>query len=179
MEEREEALTIRPATEADAERLLEIYAPYVKGTAITFEYEVPTLEEFRGRVRNIGALHPYLVAERGGRIVGYAYAGKFKERAAYQWTVETTIYLDMAERGGGIGPALYGELERQLWEQGVHSLCACITYTQVDDPYATNASMRFHERMGYKLVAHFHQNGYKFGRWYDMIWMEKLAQDRR
>ncbi len=171
----EENITFRPATEADAEELLAIYAPYVSQTAISFEYEVPAACEFRERIKAISATHPYIVAVGAdGRALGYAYAGRFKERAAYQWAAETTIYIKSDERGHGIGPRLYAELERQCRERGLKSLCACITYVQTPDPYLTNASMRFHERMGYRLVAHFHRSGFKFGRWYDMIWMEKL-----
>lgn len=167
--------TFRPATEADAEALAAIYAPYVTDTAITFEYDAPSADEFRQRIKNISAAHPYIVAEVDGHIVGYAYASPFKSRAAYQWTVETSIYLDHDARGQGFGEALLHELERQLMKQGVKSICACITYQGVPDPHMTNASMRFHQRMGYRLVAHFHRCGFKFGRWYDMIWMEKLV----
>lgn len=167
--------TFRPATEADAETLAAIYAPYVTDTAITFEYDAPSVDEFRQRIKTISAAHPYIVAVVDGRIVGYAYASPFKSRAAYQWTVETSIYLDRNMRGQGIGEALLHELERQLIAQGVKSICACITYQGVRDPHMTNASMRFHQRMGYRLVAHFHRCGFKFGRWYDMIWMEKLV----
>ena len=91
--------TIRDAKEEDAERLLDIYAPYVTDTAITFEYEVPTLEDFRGRIINVSRHYPWLVAITEGRIVGYAYASPFHERAAYQWAVETSIYVDKNERG--------------------------------------------------------------------------------
>ncbi len=170
-------VTIREATPDDAEELLAIYAPYVTGTAITFEYDVPTVEEFRRRITSTLGHFPYLVAvsEADGSLVGYAYAGKFKERAAYQFACETSIYVRQDVRGGGVGASLLHELESRLIAQGIKSICACITYIQVADPYLTNASMRFHERQGYRLVAHFHRSGYKFGRWYDMIWMEKLV----
>lgn len=168
---------LRPATVADAEELLAIYAPYVTGTAITFEYDVPSVEEFRGRIENTLGKYPYIVAESeaDGSLLGYAYASRFKPRAAYQFACETSIYLRQDVRGRGVGRALLSALEEGLIGQGIRSICACITYVQVADPYLTNASMRFHERMGYRLVGHFHRSGYKFGRWYDMIWMEKLV----
>lgn len=168
---------IRPATPADAEWLLAIYAPYVTGTAITFEYDVPAVDEFRARISRTLESYPYIVAESAadGSLLGYAYAGRFKERAAYQFACETSIYVRQDGRGRGVGRALLSALEEALVSQGVRSICACITYVQVADPYLTNASMRFHERMGYRLVAHFHRSGFKFGRWYDMIWMEKLV----
>ncbi len=170
-------LFLRPATEADAAALLAIYSPYVSGTAVTFEYDVPSLTEFSRRILSTLESYPYVVAESrpGGELLGYAYAGRFKERAAYQYACETSIYVRADARGRGVGAALLRELERRLVEQGVRSICACITYAQVRDPYLTNASMMFHERMGYRLVAHFHRSGFKFGRWYDMIWMEKLV----
>ncbi|MGN0010794.1 MAG: GNAT family N-acetyltransferase [Marinilabiliaceae bacterium] len=168
---------LRPATVADAEELLAIYAPYVTGTAVTFEYVVPSVSEFAERIRHTLASYPYIVAQSvaDGSLLGYAYAGRFKERAAYQYACETSIYVRRDARGHRVGEALLTELENRLIARGVKSICACITYVQVVDPYLTNASMAFHERMGYRLVAHFHRSGFKFGRWYDMIWMEKLV----
>lgn len=168
---------LRSATVADAERLLAIYAPYVTRTAITFEYDVPTVDEFRRRIARTLESYPYIVAESAvdGSLLGYAYASRFKERAAYQFACETSIYVRQDVRGGGVGSALLAALEEGLVSRGVRSICACITYVQVADPYLTNASMRFHERKGYRLVAHFHRSGFKFGRWYDVIWMEKLV----
>ncbi len=164
---------IRVATEADAPRLLEIYAPYVKNTAISFEYETPSLEEFSGRVRATLARFPYLAAAREGKIVGYAYAGAFKTRAAYSWSVETSIYVESAHRGEGVGRALYEALEDCLREQGVTNVNACVAAPKADDEYLTRASIRFHEHMGYRLVGEFSSCACKFGRWYDMVWMEK------
>ena len=102
-----EAVTIRPAAPEDAPALLAIYAPYVRETAVTFEYEVPTPEEFAGRIRRTLERYPYLTAQCGGEVLGYACAGPFKERAAYGWSVETTIYLRQDQRGRGLGRALY------------------------------------------------------------------------
>lgn len=171
--------TIRRATEADAPALLAIYAPYVSRTAITFEYDVPSVEEFARRVGHIGRRYPYIVAEAGGKAVGYAYASRFHERAAYQWSVETSIYLDMAERHHGLGRMLYTELERLLRAQGILNMNACITTLGHPDPHLPQDSVPFHEAMGFSRCAHFHKSGYKFGRWYDVVWMEKMIGEHR
>lgn len=169
-------LTLRAATPDDAAALLAIYAPYVTDTAITFEYDIPSEEEFRGRIEHTLETYPYIVAESDGVIVGYAYAGPFKERAAYDWAVETTVYVDRAKKRGGVGTALYEALEKALAAQGILNVEACIGYPEngVDDEYLTCDSPKFHEYMGYRLVGEFRRCGYKFGRWYDMIWMEKF-----
>ena len=168
------AITLRTAALPDAERLLEIYRPYVEETAITFEYTVPTMEEFRGRMARVLEKYPYLVAERDGTIVGYAYAGPFVGRAAYDWSVETTIYLDRAVRRQGIGGRLYAALETALAAMGILNLNACIGYPREEDEYLNRNSAQFHAHLGYRMVGEFHRCGYKFGRWYDMVWMEKL-----
>ncbi len=167
-------ILIREASAEDAPRLLEIYAYYVKNTAITFEYDVPSLEEFRGRIAHIRERYPYLVIERDGVIEGYAYAGVFKDRAAYDWSCEMTIYLDRGAVGEGLGRKLYGALEEALKAQGILNLYACIGYPDKADEYLDYNSAQFHGHMGYKTVGTFHQCGYKFGRWYSMIWMEKM-----
>ena len=165
---------LRSATIDDAEQILDIYAPYVEKTAITFEYDVPTVEEFRKRIASHLTRYPWIVAEADDRIVGYAYASAFKERAAYQWSVETSIYVDETIRHHGIGRLLHEALEESLRSRGILNMNACISYIQPEDEYLTLDSVRFHERLGYTQVAHFHQCGKKFGRWYDMIWMEKI-----
>lgn len=167
-------ITIRKATVDDATELLDIYRPYVERTAITFEYEVPSLSEFRERIRVISRSYPYLVAVADGHIIGYAYAGVFKARAAYQWSVETSIYLRWEDRHHGAGKVLYGELEKQLKDRGILNMNACITYMDQSDEYLPLDSVHFHETMGFTRCAHFHKIGLKFGRWYDMIWMEKF-----
>lgn len=121
-----EKFNIRLANANDAEELLKIYTPYVTDTAITFEYDVPSLEEFTQRIINISKKYPYIVAERSGEIVGYAYAGAFKERAAYDWAVETTIYVKQGCTASGIGRKLYAVLEKLLGKQGILNLNACI-----------------------------------------------------
>lgn len=168
-------MNIEKVTAEDAPELLEIYAPYVEQTAVSFEYAVPSVEEFEGRIRSISEKYPYLKAvDEDGRILGYAYAGTFKSRAAYDWAVETTIYVRRECRGRGVGRALYETLERALKGMGICNLNACIAFTDHPDAHLTNDSMRFHQRLGYRLVGTFHGCGYKFGSWYDMIWMEKI-----
>lgn len=159
-------MIIRLVTEEDAQELLNIYEPYVLHTAITFEYEVPSLEDFRSRINHTLASYPYLAAERDGHICGYAYASSFKGRAAYDWSVETSIYVEEKFRGEHIGKNLYRALEECLTAQNICNLCACIAYPNP-------SSISFHEAFGYKTIAHFHSSGYKSGKWYDMIWMEK------
>ena len=167
-------LQIRVATKEDAEALLAIYAPYVEKTAITFEYEVPSIEEFRCRIQETLKKYPYLVAEKNGKIVGYAYAGAFHARPAYDWAVETSIYVSELQKGEGIGKALYKALEEQLSRQHILNLNACIAYPEVEDEYLTKNSAEFHAHLGYRMVGGFTKCGYKFHRWYGMVWMEKL-----
>lgn len=163
-------LLIRPARPEDAEGLLNIYAPYVLETAVTFEYAVPSVQEFAGRIQNTLKRYPYLAAMQDGQLAGYAYASAFHVRAAYAWAAETSIYIRRDARGSGLGRALYQALEEILVRQGVLNLNACIAYPNPD-------SIAFHERMGYRTIGHFHQCGFKLGRWHDMIWMEKMLGD--
>ena len=168
-------VSIRPVTLSDAERLAEIFAYYVKNTVVAFEYEPLTAETFRERITRTTQRYPYLVAESAGQVLGYAYAAPFVGRAAYSHSCELTIYLDPEARGRGIGPALYTALEARLREMGILNLYACIGDPLTDDdPYLTRDSERFHARMGFVKVGTFAKCGFKFGRWYNMIWMEKL-----
>lgn len=164
---------IRVAKTEDVAALLQIYAPYVQKTAITFDYEVPTLEEFTEKIMGLLKKYPVLVAETEGRIVGYAYASAFKNKTAYDWAVETTIYVAEDCKKKGIGRLLYDELERLLKAQNIVNLNACIAYPEEEDEYLTKDSVRFHEKLGYRMVGEFRQCGYKFNRWYHMVWMEK------
>ncbi|MCF0128863.1 MAG: N-acetyltransferase family protein [Pseudobutyrivibrio sp.] len=168
-------IIIRDVRLEDAASLLEIYGPYVKETAITFEYEVPSVDEFKARIENITKKYPYFVAELEGKIVGYCYAGIFKARAAYDWAVETTIYVKKDLRRSGVGRKLYAKLEEALKAQGILNLCACIACPREGNEYLTDDSIRFHESLGYELVGRFHQCGYKFDHWFDMVWMEKMV----
>ena len=167
-------LEIREASVQDAEALLDIYRYYVDHTAISFEYETPTLEEFQRRIAQIGQDYPYLVALRDGKILGYAYGSQFHERAAYSKCAEVSIYVNKECQKSGVGRALYQELEKRLKSQGLTNLYACISYTLKEDEYLNNNSADFHAHLGYERIGHFHSCGHKFGRIYDMIWMEKL-----
>lgn len=176
-----EDVRVRPATEADAAALLGIYAPYVERTAITFEYEVPGVAEFRDRVAaTLAAGRPYLVLEGRegasghGAPLGYAYTSAFVGRAAYQWAEETSIYLAWDARGRGLGRRLHQALANVERSRGILNLEACIGYADPEDAHLTNASARFHARLGYRMVGRFSRCGYKFGTWYDMVWMERL-----
>ncbi len=174
-----ENIVIRCATVKDAEALLKIYAYYVENTAITFEYEVPSVEEFQQRIANTLKKYPYLVVEKEGVILGYAYAGLFKDRAAYDWSAEVTIYLKYDAVKSGLGRKLYEELETEMKKRGFLNLYACIGYPIEEDEYLTRNSAEFHAHLGYQTVGEFHKCGYKFGRWYNMIWMEKLLGEHK
>ena len=170
-------INIRNAELKDAERILEIYSYYVKNTAITFEYDVPSLEEFKGRMEKVMEKYPYLVIEKDGIIQGYAYAGAFVGRAAYDWSCEMTVYLDYTAKKCGLGRLIYEALENELKKMGILNLYACIGYPEKDDEYLTTNSADFHEHLGFTKVGEFHKCGFKFGRWYNMIWMEKIIGD--
>lgn len=171
---------IRPATPSDAEALQRIYAPYVEHTAVSFELVPPTVEEFRARIINIGARYPYLVVEESNDndnkapILGYAYASAFHPRAALRHCAETSIYLAPEARGRGIGRQLYAALTERLLAMGITNLYASIAWIDAPDEYLTHQSADFHHHLGYTKVAHFHRCGYKFQRYYDLIWMEKI-----
>ncbi|MBL6462356.1 MAG: GNAT family N-acetyltransferase [Blautia sp.] len=167
-------ITIRTAILSDAQALLNIYSPYVEHTAITFEYDVPSVEEFASRIKNTLQKYPYLVAEKNGRLLGYAYASPFHERPAYDWAVETSIYVDQNIKHQGIGRRLHDALEDALRSQGILNMNACIAYPPEEDEYLDKNSVEFHTHMGYRLVGEFYKCGYKFHRWYNMVWMEKL-----
>lgn len=167
-------IIIKTASLDDAQSLLGIYAYYVENTAITFEYEVPTPEEFKNRILNTLKKYPYITANFNGETVGYAYTGAFKERAAYSHSVETSIYVKKGLSGKGVGKALYAELEKISKKQNVLNMNACISYTEKPDEYLSLNSPHFHEHLGYRTVGKFTECGYKFGKWYDMIWMEKM-----
>ena len=159
-----ERIIIRKVTEADAQVLLDIYAPYV-ATPITFENEIPTVEEFARRIREIAAFYPYLVCEVEGRIVGYAYAHRQMERAAYQWNAELSVYIDAAFAGQGIGKQLYTRLIELLKQQHVKTLYALITLPN-------EASIALHRSFGFQEVGVWRQTGDKCGRWHDVMWMD-------
>lgn len=171
-------ITIRTATPADAPALLAIYAPYITDTAVSFEYDVPSVEEFADRILGTLKKYPYLVAEVNGQIVGYCYVGILHGRQAYDWSVETSIYVEQHQKRRGIGRLLHDALEQELRRRHFLNMNACIACPMGEsDPYLTRDSIRFHEKLGYRMVGEFHQCGYKFGRWYHMVWMEKHIGD--
>lgn len=157
---------LRNARIEDVPSILEIYSPYILETAYTFEYDVPTQEQFQDRFLEITARYPWLVWEENGALLGYAYGSEFQSRAAYQWGADLSIYLRPEARGRGIGRMLYAELERRMTQLGYYILYAAITS-------ANGPSCRFHEAMGFVQTACFPKTGMKFGRWYDIIWYEK------
>ena len=157
---------LRIATPADIPAMLEIYGPYVLSSTATFEYTVPTLEEFTSRFHGITAQYPWLVWEEEGEILGYAYASAPYTRAAYAWCAEPSIYLNSQARGRGIGTKLYTVLEEILELQGYHVLYALVTEENTE-------SIAFHEKFSYKKQAFFPDCGWKFGRWLGVFWMEK------
>ena len=157
---------IRPATEQDVPEILEIYAPYVEHTTVTFEYDVPCRRSFLQRFLEITAQFPWLVWEEEGKILGYAYASAPYSRAAFSWCAEPSIYLRPEAKGRGIGRKLYAALEEILKRQGYQVLYALITGENLE-------SIRFHEKMGYRSCVEFQNCGYKSGRWLGLVWMEK------
>ena len=157
---------VRIATESDIPAMLAIYAPYVQHTTVSFEYEVPTREEFTCRFREVTAQFPWLVWEEEGRVLGYAYAARPFARAGYAWCAEPSIYLQDSARGRGIGAALYAVLEAILDAQGYCTLDALITREN-------RASLHFHRKCGYSNALVLPNCGRKFGRWLDLVWMEK------
>ena len=156
---------IRMATTADTAELLAIYGQYID-TSITFEYTLPTQVEFATRIAGILAAYPYLVWQEDGKILGYAYAHRHMERAAYQWNAELSVYLDRAARGRGLGRRLYGALMELLTMQGVLSAHALVTSPNP-------ASQALHQSMGFGLTAVQRLAGYKNGAWHDVLWYEK------
>ena len=166
--------SIRSATQDDAPALAEIYGYYVANTAISFEYIPPTADEFRRRISHTLLKYPYLAAVAGDSVIGYAYAREFVGREACAHCVEVSVYVAHDSRRSGVGRALYEEMERRLRDMGILNVYASIAYADTEDEYLTHDSAKFHRRMKYEQVARFHRCGYKFGNWYDLIWVEKF-----
>lgn len=158
-------MLFRLATEKDAEALLAIYSQYIE-TPITFECELPTVEEFRQRIRDVLAFYPYIVAEEKGQIVGYAYAHRHMPRAAYQWNAELSIYLDKQATSKGLGTKLAEKIIALLEMQGIQKVCSGIT-----QPNPKSGGL--HAKLGFKLVGTYHKAGFKADQWYDVSWFEK------
>lgn len=159
-------LTIRKARYTDAREIAEIYAWYVANTVWTFEYESPDADEMALRMRVIQEHYPYLVAERNGEILGYAYAGPLNERAAYDWSVETTIYLRHDLTRAGIGTALYNALLDSLSSRHFQMAFADITASNT-------VSIAFHKALGFSLCGTLEHSGWKNGKWYGICWMQR------
>lgn len=172
-------MIIRDATENDAESILKIYDYYVRNTAISFEYTTPSVLEFRKRIAKTLEHFPYIVIEKDNKVVGYAYAGSLKPREAYKYSVELSIYVDKDFKRGGIGRMLYEDIEKKLAAMGIKNLYACIAYpSDKEDEYLSYDSVRFHEHMSYNKIGRLHKCGYKFDRWYDIVWMEKFIENQ-
>ena len=158
--------TLRRATRTDAEALGRIYAPYVKNTTVTFEYDPPTAEEFAARIADVCGEYPYLVCERDGEPLGYAYGHRLFARAAYAWNAELSVYVREDCRGMGIGPALCRAVIALLQMQGV--LCV---YGVIAAP--NEASERLHRALGFQKCAEFANAGFKHGSWHNTLWYQK------
>lgn len=157
---------IRFVRPQDAARILEIYAPYITDTVISFEYEVPTPKDFSARVETISSRYPYLVYEREGKVLGYAYASAYNERVAYDYTVDLSVYVDAAFCGQNIGECLYAALLDILEMLGYYNAYACITAINQN-------SLNFHKRMGFEDAGTHKLAGFKHGHWLDVCWYSK------
>lgn len=159
-------LTLRIASPHDAECLSQIYAYYVDTSSISYEYVAPTVEEFSSRISHKLEQYPYIVAELDGKPVGYAYASQYRERAAYGWCVELSVYVSRHCIGRGVGTALYTALLELLRLQNI-----VIAYSAITLP--NDASIALHEKMGFTLAGRFHASGYKMGQWWELAWYQK------
>ena len=159
-------MLIRPATLDDAPAILKIYTPYINNTVITFETEVPTIEEFKARIETIKSRYPYLVCEIDGEVIGYTYASKHRERAAYQYSIDVSVYVDSGYHHQGVGKALYTRLFELLQSYPFYTAYALITL-----PNEKSAGL--HKLFGFHEVGIYHKVGYKFGEWLDIISLEK------
>jgi phosphinothricin acetyltransferase len=162
---------IRVATVADASALAAIYAPYVRDTAISFEETAPSPAEFERRIAAVLERHPYLVFEKDGAAVGYAYANAHAQRAAYRWSVDTAVYVAPGAQGQGVGRALYQALLPILTRQGFHAAFAGIALPNA-------ASVGLHEAMGFERVGVLPEAGFKLGAWRDLGWWRRALDSR-
>lgn len=158
---------VRPATINDAKAISEIYRPYVQATAVSFEMEAPSANEFAQRIQTFSLRYPFLVYEAGDEVIGYAYGSGYRERAAYQYAAAVSVYIKQAHHGQGIGTALYNELFTWLAKQGLHTCLAGITLPN-------EKSIGLHKAFGFQVAGILHSVGYKFGQWHDVMWMQKM-----
>ncbi len=161
---------IRFITPADAEAALVVYAPYVLHTANTFEYEVPSVDDFRTKIEKITAQYPWLVCKCNGEIVGYAYGSTHRERAAYQWSPECTVYIDAKHHRKGIARTLYNTLFELLRQQGYINVFASVLVTNEN-------SVAFHKAYGFEEIGLFKNIGYKLGEWHTNLWLQYALQE--
>ena len=157
---------VRPGLWEDASDILRIYTPFVQNTPVTFEYDVPRLEDFTHRIETVASVYPYLVCEHHGIVTAYAYASRHMERAAFGWDVQTSIYAEPEARGTAVPRTLYAALFDLLVELGYYNAYVIIT---LPNP----RSVRFHEAAGFAQAGVHHKTGYKGGKWHDVVWMEK------
>ena len=162
------SLDIRTARPEDAAAIHAIYAPIVEHTIISFETDVPSVQDMESRIRNTLQTHPYVVAELEGRFCGYAYAGPHRTRSAYRRSVDVTVYVAEASRGMGVGKALYAQLFEELAQTGYHAAFAGIT---LPNP----ASEALHRSVGFEPVGIYKEVGFKFGTWHDVRWWQRLV----
>ena len=162
--------TIRQATADDSRDILDIYAHYIENTASSFETEVPSLADFSKRVTDIAKDYPYFVCIIDNEIIGYAYASKHRERAAYRYDVDTSIYLRNGIQGRGIGSALYKTLLDELTRRGYYNAYAAIVLPN-------EKSVALLHKFGFSDIGVHHKTGYKFDKWHDVLWLEKALQD--
>jgi L-amino acid N-acyltransferase YncA len=163
-------MLIRAALISDASAMLAIYAPVVRDTAISFELEAPTLQEFEERIRKYSKSWAWLVAEVNGEVVGYAYGSSHRERLAYQWSTETTVYVAESARGQGVGNLLYRELMPALAAKGY-----CNAYAAIASPNV--GSVALHEKVGFRSIGVFPSVGRKFDQWHDVGWFHYKLRD--
>lgn len=163
-------IKIRFAVESDCREMLDIYAPFVENTAVSFEYKAPSIDEFRGRVHEIQKKYPWIVCEIDNKAAGYAYASAFNNREAYDWSADYSIYVNPDYHGMKIGTALYTCLTELLKLQGFYNAFAGVTSSNTK-------SERFHKMFGFIPVGTYHNAGYKFNRWYDVQWFEYKISD--
>jgi phosphinothricin acetyltransferase len=161
---------IRPATPDDAASLLEIYRPYVEGTAVSFETETPSVQAFADRIDKALNGWAWLVAEEDGQCVGYAYGGPHRERAAYRWSTETSAYIRAGWQGKGLGKMLYQALFERLAERGYCNALAVVVVPN-------DASVALHRAVGFETVGVFKRGGHKFGAWHDVMWLQRVLRD--
>ena len=161
---------LRLAKKEDAVAILDIYAPYIKNTSITFETEVPSVASFAERIENYLKNYPWLVCEINGKIAGYAYGSKYRERTAYQWSIECSVYVDEKYWKHGVAKALYTALFEILKQQGFMNVYAVINLPN-------EKSVAFHERLGFIHFADFENVGYKLGKWKTVGWWQRQLNE--